>query len=238
MTRLPPDALWSVAERIHRGGMFAAKFKTAEAVFTAMMLMQELGFEAVSGLSSIHMIHNVPALSSRALLSLVLRRGYRLAWTERSETAAEVTVTHADREGSHTVRYAIEDAKRAGLLSNRAWQTMPRSMLTARALSELVSSWCADVLGGATIYTEEEVGDFARPPTEAPAPSPKDVDAPKTLPPAVDVPDAERLSRAIQWVEARGLLEEAEKEYGPAAEWKPTDLDSVKTWAKRISGGK
>ncbi len=230
MTRLPPDALWAVAERIHRGGMFTAKFKTAEAVFTAMMLMQELGFEAVSGLSSIHMIHNVPALSSRALLSLVLRRGYRLAWTERSETAAEVTVTHADREGSHTVRYAIEDAKRAGLLSNRAWQTMPRSMLTARALSELVSSWCADVLGGATIYTEEEVGDFARPQPEAPAP--------KTLPPAVDVPDAERLSRAIQWVEARGLLEQAEQEYGPAAEWEPADLDSVKTWAKRISGGK
>jgi hypothetical protein len=219
MTRLQPDALWAVAERIHRGGMFAAKFKTPEAVFTAMMLMQELGFEAVSGLSSIHMIHNVPALSSRALLSLVLRRGYRLAWTERSETAAEVTVTHAEREGSHTVRYAIEDAKRAGLLSNRAWQTMPRSMLTARALSELVSSWCADVLGGATIYTEEEVGDFAKP--AAPPPPPEQPD------------HAKRIEAAIEWLTRRGLMAVAVAEYGPTEQWDDAVLADLRSLARR-----
>lgn len=220
MTRLSPDALWNVAERVHKGGMFASKFKSAEAVYTAMLLMQELGFEAVSGLSSVHMIHNVPALSSRALLSLLLRRGYDLTWHERSDTAAEVTVRHPDRSGEHRVRYSLDDAKRAGLLSNRAWSNMPRSMLTARAMSELVSSWCADVLGGATIYTEEEVGDFAKP---APPPAPTS--------PAVDLHD--RTLKACDWLERRGLLEAAEAEYGPTTGWDGAVLSELREWARR-----
>lgn len=219
MTRLSPEALWNVAERVHKGGMYAAKFKSAEAVYTAMLLMQELGFEAVSGLSSIHMIHNVPALSSRALLSLLLRRGYDLTWHERSETAAEVTVRHPDRTGEHRVRYGIDDAKRAGLLSNRAWANMPRSMLTARALSELVSSWCADVLGGATIYTEEEVSDFAKP--TAPPPPPEQPD------------HAKRIDAAIEWLTRRGLIAQAVAEYGQPEQWDDLVLADLRSLARR-----
>jgi hypothetical protein len=219
MTRLSPEALWNVAERVHKGGMYAAKFKSAEAVYTAMLLMQELGFEAVSGLSSIHMIHNVPALSSRALLSLLLRRGYDLTWHERSEAAAEVTVRHPDRTGEHRVRYGIDDAKRAGLLSNRAWANMPRSMLTARALSELVSSWCADVLGGATIYTEEEVSDFAKP--TAPPPPPEQPD------------HAKRIDAAIEWLTRRGLIAQAVAEYGQPEQWDDLVLADLRSLARR-----
>jgi len=222
MTRLSPEALWNVAERVHKGGMFAAKFKSAEAVYTAMLLMQELGFEAVSGLSSVHMIHNVPALSSRALLSLLLRRGYDLTWHERSDTAAEVTVRHPDRTGEHRVRYGIDDAKRAGLLSNRAWANMPRSMLTARALSELVSSWCADVLGGATIYTEEEVSDFARP--SAPPP-----------PPPEQHDHAKRIEAAIEWLTRRGLMAVAVAEYGPTEQWDDAVLADLRSLARRYA---
>jgi hypothetical protein len=218
MTRLSPEALWNVAERVHKGGMYAGKFKSAEAVYTAMLLMQELGFEAVSGLSSIHMIHNVPALSSRALLSLLLRRGYDLTWHERSEVAAEVTVRHPDRTGEHRVRYGIDDAKRAGLLSNRAWANMPRSMLTARALSELVSSWCADVLGGASIYTEEEVSDFARP----------------TAPPPPEQPDhAKRIDAAIEWLTRRGLIAQAVAEYGQPEQWDDLVLANLRSLVRR-----
>ena len=44
--------------------------------------------------------------------------------------------------------------------------------------------------------------------------------------------------RIVPIAEAQALFGRGTKDELAAAEWKPTDLDSVKTWAKRISGGK
>lgn len=224
---------WTIAERLHRSGVFS-KFRTPEAAFAAIAFGVELGLSPVAAASSVHVVEGTPALSSRALQALIVGRGYGLTWIDRSDVVAELEVSHPAR-GSHRVRYTIEDAKRAGLADRKMWKAMPRAMLTARALSEAVSSWCADVLGGAVLYTEEEARDIAADRRGA-LPPPAETERPALPPPpvveAAPIPLDLRRARAIQYLHERERLEAAEMLWGPAELWMGSVLDDVSTWIR------
>lgn len=228
---------WQIAERLHRSGVFS-KFKSPEAAFAAIGFGVELGLTPIAAASSVHVVEGTPALSARALQALILSRGYGLAWIERSDVAAELEVSHPAR-GAHRVRYTLDDARRAGLASRKMWQAMPRAMMTARCLSEAVSSWCADVLGGAVLYTEEEARDIAADratPRALPEPSPVPAEARPALPPppAVEPPTLdERRHKAIAYLERRGMMEAAVDLWGYPDRWMGTDLDEVATWIRQ-----
>lgn len=225
---------WTIAERLHRSGVFQ-KFKSPEAAFAAIAFGVELGLTPVAAASSVHVVEGTPALSSRALQALIVGRGYGLTWIDRSDVAAELEVTHPAR-GSHRVRYTIEDARRAGLADRKMWRAMPRAMLTARALSEAVSSWCADVLGGAVLYTEEEARDIAAD-RRGELPPPAETRPALPPPPVVEAPPitlADRRERAIEYLAARGRIEEALERWGPCEYWMGSALDEIGAW---IRGG-
>jgi len=69
-------------------------------------------------------------------------------------------------DGSVTVKWTMEDAKRAGLGNKDTWRSYPRQMLRARCVSEGIRMAMPGVVVG--LYAPEEVADFDVEPPPAP----------------------------------------------------------------------
>ena len=105
-------------------------------------------------LQSISIINGRPSIWGDGLMALV--QASPLCenieeYLEGENTANPVAVCIATRKGRTplTVRFSIEDAKRAGLLNKGpAWSAYPLRMIQHRARSWCLRSAFADVLGG------------------------------------------------------------------------------------------
>jgi hypothetical protein len=95
------------------------------------------------------------AVRAELMRALVNRAGHRLSVVEARQDRVTLHGQRRDTGAQATVTWTIDDAKRAKLLGNPAWQMYPRSMLLARATSELCRQIFSDVIGG--LYTGEEV---------------------------------------------------------------------------------
>jgi hypothetical protein len=131
----------------------ALRGKPAE-VLACMITGQELGLEPMISLRMINVIEGRPALSAELMRALVNRAGHRLSVVEAKQDKVTLYGRRTDTGSEATVTWTLEDAKRANLLGRGAWTTYPRSMLLARATSELCRQIFSDVIAG--LYTEEE----------------------------------------------------------------------------------
>jgi hypothetical protein len=96
--------------------------------------------------------------------------------------------SHPSAPNSLTIRWTIDDAKRAGLHGKDNWKNYPRQMLSARVISEGVDK-CYPAAGG-LLYTPEEVMDFE--PEALPEPQKALPEPPKVvLDPFIEMIDAE-----------------------------------------------
>jgi hypothetical protein len=92
------------------------------------------------------------------MLARFQQAGGSVQWTERTDKACAATFAHP-QGGKCDIRWTLDDAKRAGLLSGKSnWNQYPRQMLSARVVSEGVRAVFPGVLGG--FYTPEEVSQF------------------------------------------------------------------------------
>jgi hypothetical protein len=123
-----------------------------------MLIAQAEGKHPATVFSQYHVIQGRPALKADAMLARFQQAGGSVQWTERSDKACAATFAHP-QGGKCDIRWTLDDAKRAGLLSGKSnWNQYPRQMLSARVVSEGVRAVFPGVLGG--FYTPEEVSQF------------------------------------------------------------------------------
>src|SRR5262245_50876808 len=122
-------------------------------VLACILPGQELGLGPMQALRMINVIEGRPAASAELMRALVNRAGHRIDVVEAKQDSVTLAGVRSDTGSRATVTWTLKDAERAGLLKNPAWSKYPRSMLLARATSELCRAIFSDVNTG--LYTPE-----------------------------------------------------------------------------------
>jgi hypothetical protein len=136
---------------------------------TLMLIAQSQGIHPIKAAMRYSVIQGKPAMKADAMLSDFQTIGGTCKWiTESSDCEkAEAIFTHpVHAPDGQTVRFTVEDARRAKLLKpDSGWEKYPASMLRARVVSSAIRMVAPGIVAG--LYTPEEVADFA--PLEAKA---------------------------------------------------------------------
>jgi len=160
-----------LAERIYRTEFVSSGLRgRPEAVVACILAGHEVGIGPTQALSKIYVVDGKPTMSAELMRALVQRAGHDFWVEENTNTRVTVCGRRAGREFVSKVTWTMDDAKKAGLAGKQNWQRYPRSMLLARATSELCRLMFADVLGGIS-YSREELEDGGEIPPETAAPS-------------------------------------------------------------------
>lgn len=127
-----------------------------ENCYLVLMLGESLGLHPAQALTSISVIKGKPVMSAELMRAVVMREGHRFRIDESSATAARVTVARKEwPEDASSFSFTIEDAKRAGLVSD-TYNRFPSAMLLARVTTAACRAMFADVISGVS-YTPEEL---------------------------------------------------------------------------------
>jgi hypothetical protein len=122
----------------------------------AILLGASLGFDPMTALQSIYIVHGRPGVFARAKIAVALAAGHEI-WEE--EYSPERAIVCGRRRGSDkTTRIVvtIADAERAGWTSNATYAKTPADMLYARAASRVVDRVCPELLMGLASVEEIE----------------------------------------------------------------------------------
>ena len=161
----------------------------------------EMGLAPMQALQNIAVINGKPSVYGDAMMALVQASPVCEGVEESIEdegTPNPVAVCVARRKGRApvTVRFSVEDAKRAGLWGKQGpWQAYPKRMLQMRARGFALRDAYPDVLKG--LITTEEAQDYPeetkRPPKDITPRNPLDVLQAPAPAPAVEftAPDVE-----------------------------------------------
>ena len=139
-----------------------------EDIMVAVQWGYEIGLAPMQALQNIAVINGKPSVYGDAAMALVQASPVCEGVDESIEgegTTNPVAVCIARRKGRNpvTVRFSVEDAKRAGLWGKQGpWQSYPKRMLAMRARGFALRDAFPDVLKG--LITAEEAQDF---PSEA-----------------------------------------------------------------------
>jgi len=155
----------ALAEELAKSQIIPAGFKKPADALYALLMGKELGLEPIYSLNNITVINNKPSLNADALLAIARRcKGYYgCSFPEETETACTCVIRRKydnDIIDERTVRFTIEDARKAGLIrSGSTWEKYPKRMLKARSQSYAVRDLFGDVLAG--ISTPEEIEGYS-----------------------------------------------------------------------------
>jgi len=159
--RAPTDvpASWvaamRLAARIHSTPFVPKPLRgDPHSVLACILTGEELGLGPMQSLRMVNVIEGRPAASAELMRALVNRAGHRLSVVEATTDRVTLYGQRRDTGAEARVTWTLADAQRAKLTGNPAWGKYPRSMLLARATSELCRMVFADVIGG--LYTPEE----------------------------------------------------------------------------------
>lgn len=121
-----------------------------------MMTGRDLGLSYAQSMRAFHIVSGKPVLSADAMVAVCLRSD-QCEYFRTVESSEKACTVEAKRRGSEPSRltFSIEEAKRAGLLSNANWSKYPAQMLRARAKSALARDLFPDILLG--LYDPDEL---------------------------------------------------------------------------------
>lgn len=138
-----------------QGSRYFNDVNNIEQAITKILAGREMGFGPFASMRGVYIIQGAPALSANLMASAVKRSGrYNYRVRETTDQVCRVEFF----EGGQSIgvsEFTIENARKAG---TKNLDKFPRNMLFARAMSNGVRWYCPDVMGGAAIYTPEELG--------------------------------------------------------------------------------
>ena len=144
--------LISVADKLHESNLYPA-IKNAAGMFAIVEYGRELGVGPMMALQNISMISGKPSAGGQLMLALAVSRGVRYQVLEESRTGCSILF---ERGGiKYTATFDEADAKAAGLLNKKNWQTFPKDMYFWRAVAKGVRRIAPEAIMG--LYTPEEL---------------------------------------------------------------------------------
>lgn len=150
-----------VARAMVASGYFAGTANVAQAV-VKMLAGKELGIPPVASMQGIYVVQGKVTLSANVIAGLIKRSGkYSYRVTEHTDAKCVIEFSERNSAGQWerigTSSFTMDDARRAGVLrANSPWQTHPRNMLFARALTNGARWHCPDVTNS-PLYAPEEL---------------------------------------------------------------------------------
>lgn len=143
-------------------GGFLPKGCTKEEAFARVVAGASMNMRPIQSLSGIAMINGKPTLHSDSIPCSVMAsglvNGMKYKFTGEGDTlACTFYVRRKGIEDYQEWTYSMEDAKKAGLLSNPVWQKHTKKMLFNRARTWCLRNTFPDVIGN--VYTPDEVED-------------------------------------------------------------------------------
>jgi hypothetical protein len=152
------DDVMRLGDVLARSGMFADARQGAQAV-TKILAGAEMGFGAIAAMTGIHVINGRVSVGANLMASAVKKSGkYDYRVLEMSEQVCSIEFFQKEAgkwESLGKSAFTAADAKKAG---TKNMDKYARNMLFARAMSNGVRWYCPDALGGAPVYTPEEMG--------------------------------------------------------------------------------
>ena len=147
--------LKDLAHMIAGSQLFAVK--SVEAAAVILMTGLELGFSPVQSCRGIHVVSGKPVLSADMMMAACLNKRGVCEYFGAIESSDAVATYATKRTGRPETRhsFSIDEAKRAGLMSNPTWNKYPAQMLRARCISGLARMVYPDILLG--LYTPDEI---------------------------------------------------------------------------------
>ena len=159
-------------EAICNGG-FLPKGCTKQEAFARIVVGQQLNMKPIQALNGIAMINGHPTLHSDSIPCVVMAsglvNGMKYKFTGDGDTLA--CTFYVRRKGIEEYQewtYSMDDAKKAGLLTNPVWQKHTKKMLFNRARTWCFRNTFPDVIGN--VYTKDEIEyeDFETIPEKSP----------------------------------------------------------------------
>ena len=135
-----------------------------------------LGLDPLQALSSIHVVKGKPGLYAETMVALLKGAGHEVGVEDESDTRVRVWGRRKNSQTIERAEFSIERAKKAGYVAqNKKYDTDPRSMLYARAVSILCRRLAPEVLKGVASVEEtvDEPDGSAPPRTRTVKPAPE-----------------------------------------------------------------
>lgn len=159
---LPSAADWSttmeMAQVLLQSGMLPSHIKSVPAAVAIIQKGRELGISPMYSLSNIVCIQGKPTANAELMLALIYRdHGDNAVYFEEANNNRCV-IGYKRRGWDSCKRFSfdMDDARKAGLLSNQTWQKYPGAMLRARCISAVARLAFPDSIGG--MYSPDELG--------------------------------------------------------------------------------
>jgi hypothetical protein len=112
----------------------------------AILAGRELGMKPIAALRSIDIIQGTPALRAVTMRALVQSRGHTIQLLESTDERCVMRGRRQGEEDWQEVEWTIQRAGKMGLTAKQQWKIQPKTMLVARATSELSRLIAADVI--------------------------------------------------------------------------------------------
>ncbi|MBO0728573.1 MAG: hypothetical protein J2P57_04900 [Acidimicrobiaceae bacterium] len=188
------------AEVLAASNYVPRQFKGKPGDIIAVSLMaRELGLRPIAALSLIDVIEGSPTLNAEGKVAVVRAQGHTITG-DTSAAEAVVYGRRADTGDEMTVRFTLEEARKARLIGKDNWQKEPEDMLWARAVTRLCRRLFSDVIAGLSFDTDQlgpmpdidgtpqAGGEDGGPPAAVPTPGPSAPAVRRRPPPTATAP--------------------------------------------------
>lgn len=155
------DIIMSLGEMFYKSGI-VKDATSAAAVVGKIMFGYSIGATLMESVMGIYLIPSGKGVTVALSYTLIASRikshpKYDYAVNEHTDKVCRITFYEGTRELGVS-SFSMEEAAKAGLTGKSGpWQSFPKNMLFARAMSNGAKQYCPDVFG-MPVYTPDEVG--------------------------------------------------------------------------------